>query len=112
MTTVSRSLDDNKVYTILTSEESLTELGKRFGVSPSLIHKIRHGHLYKQVHPELPRKVREKSSNKLCIDCIHYSSIGWDGHKKAPKHVCGLNLPDIKSYIGIQVASHCAYYLE
>jgi hypothetical protein len=89
-------LTDDEVRWILTSDESLNALARRFGKTKQAMSSIRLGRTYQHLATDLPRRLPARSC---------YSCHSWRG----TTDLCGQGVPDVASE-GPNFARDCELY--
>lgn len=84
-----RKLNEDSVRKILTSDENDGTLAKAYGVTRSLVGRIRTGKVYADVAPELQRRQPQVHVIPTCMNCALFT-----GNEPKP---CSLCLPEATS---------------
>ena len=94
MTDFARRFTDAQVKSILLSTDSDGKTGAAYGVSRSTIGQIRTGKTYKEIHPEIQRRL-----NRSCFRCKNWKNSS-----------CLFEFPDPLQE-GPSAANYCSTYL-
>lgn len=84
---------DDQIEEILTSPDSDNKIAKRFGISRSSVGQIRTGKTYKNVRPEIQRRI-----GRSCFKCQNWKN-----------NACLFEFPDPIEE-GPQAANYCSMY--
>ncbi len=84
---------DDQIEEILTSPDSDNKIAKRFGISRSSVGQIRTGKTYKNVRPEIQRRI-----GRSCLRCQNWKN-----------NACLFEFPDPIEE-GPQAANYCSMY--
>jgi hypothetical protein len=76
---------------------------RQLGIHRSTFNRIRHGQMYADTLPELPRLTTEQT-RRSCEACVH-----WSKPKEPDKNPCGLGFPECKQR-GRQWARMCSCF--
>lgn len=108
-----RCLVDPQVREILRSTATVIELGKRYGVSKETIRGILKGAIYADVMPDYPRRLAVKT-NYSCTNCVHFDGTTYRTGHRGPRvvHRCMLEIPEIRTSLGLKSANFCSCYME
>lgn len=96
-----RKLTEEQVRLVLTTRDMTNpQIAELVGVSKDAIQKIRAGHTYAEMLPELerPNKGFPRSTGPRCTSCVHY----FRGN-------CTLGFPEVRER-GMYAASQCAAF--
>lgn len=97
----SRKLSEEQVRLVLTATDMTNpQIAELVGVSKDAIQKIRAGHTYAEMLPELerPNKGAPRSTGPRCTSCVHYF-----------RGTCTMGFPEVRER-GIYAASQCSAY--
>jgi len=93
MTQFTGRFTDDQIEEILTSPDSDKKVAKRFGISRSSVGQIRTGKTYKNVRPEIQRRL-----GRSCFKCKNWKN-----------NACMFEFPDPIEE-GPQAANYCSVY--
>ena len=93
MTQFTGRFTDDQIEEILTSPDSDKKVAKRFGISRSSVGEIRTGKTYKNVRPEIQRRL-----GRSCFKCKNWKN-----------NACMFEFPDPIEE-GPQAANYCSVY--